>query len=253
MSSEAEPTSDEREELAASIRDDPFLKLVDFTRDVYRTMIVSATSEAAEAELTERAVDLGYEVRDGPDGQGLILEAPEGASEKVSMGGNRLMYPPSDRSRTSPETPKKSASRQADNDTGEGTDEGGWDPQPVSLREGETPDETSHASRNLETLRDGLRGLLPDVGERVTTPHQDLIVSSETDVDGEPAVLLTTPNSDRELYRLRFDQGPGEDPVLEYHRPDKSRRPVGGSHPRKWHPKSRQVSCPGNEVSGGDE
>jgi hypothetical protein len=87
----------------------------------------------------------------------------------------------------------------------------------------------------------------------VTTPHQELIVSSETTVDGKPAVLLTTPNSDRELYRLRYDQGLREDPILEYHQLDKSRRPVGGSHPRKWHPRSRQVSWPGNEAGGADE
>jgi len=146
------PTPDEREELAASIRDDPFLKLDDFTRDVYKTMLVSVSSETAKSGLIARARKVGYEVSDGPDGHGLILEAPEGASEKVSMGGNRLIYPPSDRSRTSPDVPKKSASRQADNDTGEGTDEE-WDPQPAELREGETPDEDSHAARNAEQLR----------------------------------------------------------------------------------------------------
>lgn len=84
------PTPEEREELAASIRDDPFLKLDDFTRDVYRTMLVSATSETAKSGLIARARKAGFEVSDGPDGHGLVLEAPEGASEKVSMGGNRL-------------------------------------------------------------------------------------------------------------------------------------------------------------------
>lgn len=88
--SEAGPSFEERERLARTVRDDPFLKLVDFTRDGYRTMIVNTTSETAEAGLTARAKKAGYEVSDGPDGQGLILEAPEGASEKVSMGGNRL-------------------------------------------------------------------------------------------------------------------------------------------------------------------
>lgn len=64
------------------------------------------------------------------------------------------MKPPSDRTRTSPDTPKKSASRQGDNDTGEGADdEDEWDPQPAELREGETPDEDSHAARNAEMLR----------------------------------------------------------------------------------------------------
>lgn len=147
------PTREEREELAASISDDPFLKLDDFTRDVYRTMLVSASSETAKAGLIAQARKVGYEVRDGPDGHGLILEAPDGASEKVSMGGNRLMYPPSDRNHTSPETPKKSASRQGDNDTGEAADDEEWDPKPAELREGETPDEDSHARRNAEMLR----------------------------------------------------------------------------------------------------
>ena len=88
--SEAAPTFEERERLARTVRDDPFLKLVDFTRDGYRTMIVNAASPTAESGLMARARKAGYEVSDGPDGHGLILEAPEGASEKVSMGGNRL-------------------------------------------------------------------------------------------------------------------------------------------------------------------
>lgn len=84
------PSFEERQELAGAVRDDPFLKLIDFTRDGYRTMIVEAASETAASGITARAEKAGYEVSDGPDGHGLILEAPEGASEKVSMGGNRL-------------------------------------------------------------------------------------------------------------------------------------------------------------------
>jgi len=160
------------------------------------------------------------------------------------------MKPPSDRTRTSSDDPKKSASRQGKPET-EG--DGEWDPEPASLRDGETPDEMGHARKNVEQLRYGHRDRLPDEGERVRTPHQDLIVSSETDVDGTPAVLLTAPNSDRELYRPHFDQGLGEPPLLEYHRLDKSRRPVGGSHPRTWHPKSRKAKWPDNEGAGADE
>jgi hypothetical protein len=88
--SETTPDFETRQELAASVRDDPFLKLVDFTRDGYRTMIVEATSETAASGIRAQAEKVGFEVRDGPGGQGLVLEAPEGASEKVSMGGNRL-------------------------------------------------------------------------------------------------------------------------------------------------------------------
>jgi len=143
--------------------------------------------------------------------------------------------------------PKKPASGQAEEETGE------WDPQPAQLREGETPDESSHARRNLDLIRSATRDLLPDEGVRVTTSHQDFVVSSDTDVDGLPAVLLTTPDGDQELYRLRFDQGPREPPLLEYHRPDKSQRPVGGSHPRTWHPKSRQASWAGYESGEADE
>lgn len=64
------------------------------------------------------------------------------------------MKPPSDRTRTSPDDPKKSAGRQGEEQTdGEGDDEDEWDPQPAELREGETPDEDSHARRNAEQLR----------------------------------------------------------------------------------------------------
>lgn len=84
------PDPDERGELAASIRDDPFLELDDFTRDVFKTMVVSATSETAKWGLMAQARKAGYEVRDGPDAHGLILEIPSRTSEKASMGGNRL-------------------------------------------------------------------------------------------------------------------------------------------------------------------
>jgi hypothetical protein len=63
------------------------------------------------------------------------------------------MKPPSDRTRTSPDDPKKSASRQGDGETGEGADDEEWDPQPAELREGEAPDEDAHARRNAEMLR----------------------------------------------------------------------------------------------------
>ena len=117
------------------------------------------------------------------------------------------------------------------------TDE--WEPQPAKLREGETTDEMSHAEKNLEQLRRGLREMLPDVGERVETPHQNYVVSTEQTVDGAPAVLLTTPESDQELYRLRYANG---EPLLEYHRQDKTRRPVGDRPRRSWHPRSREVT-----------
>ena len=137
------------------------------------------------------------------------------------------MKPPSDRTNSTPEHPKKSASRQGKDETDE------WDPEPAQLREGETKDVNSHARRNLKTIRNGHQNLLPDVGERVTTPHQDFVVSSETDVDGLPAVLLTTPDGDQELYRLRFDQGPREPPLLEYHRPDRKSTRLNSSHIQK--------------------
>lgn len=63
------------------------------------------------------------------------------------------MKPPSDRTRTSPDDPKKSASRQGEDQTDGESDEEEWDPQTAELREGETPDEDSHARRNAEQLR----------------------------------------------------------------------------------------------------
>lgn len=41
-------------------------------------------------------------------------------------------------------------------DDAEGADEGEeWSPEPASLRDGETPDETAHASRNAALVRSG--------------------------------------------------------------------------------------------------
>lgn len=156
------------------------------------------------------------------------------------------MKPPSDRTRTSRDAPKKSASRQGKAQTDGG---GGWNPEPASLREGETRDDMGHAARNLEQLRSGYRELLPDQGERVETPHQDYVVSSETETDGQPAVLLTTPNGTKELYRLRFEDG---DPLLEYHQPyDRGR--YAHHTPRRWRRRSRQVVWPGYEAGGSGE
>lgn len=115
-----------RKRVVSAIREDPFLELDDFTRDGFRTVRVSVSSSTAAAGLMATAEKAGYETRDGPDGQTLILEAPEeGASKKVPVGGNRLMSSPPDRTRTPAANPKKSSSRQAEPRDGkeESTDE----------------------------------------------------------------------------------------------------------------------------------
>lgn len=48
-----------------------------------------------------------------------------------------------------------------DQEPGEKPDE--WDPEPASLREGETPDVSSHAARNIEQIRRAVEdGLLDE-------------------------------------------------------------------------------------------
>jgi len=111
--SEAGPTREQRQELVRTVRKDPALELVDFTRDGYKTVIVSAASETAASYLTARAEAAGYEVRDKPDGQELVLETPEdGGPREGPVGGNRLMSGPLDRILTWVLGSKKAASRQ---------------------------------------------------------------------------------------------------------------------------------------------
>lgn len=83
------PDPDTREEVADQIRVHPAAELEDFTRDVFKTMVVSVRTEAAGAELTAIGEDAGYDVSRGPDGQKLVFEARCGP-RKRSDGGNRL-------------------------------------------------------------------------------------------------------------------------------------------------------------------
>lgn len=142
------PDWEERRETADAIRAHPQAKLVDFTRDGYGTMYVTVDSQEVLEEVIELGTTAGYEVT-GRGADRVVLEAPDGAPEKVRMGGNRLSYRPSDRTHASLLGPKKSASRQGKHET----DGDEWDPQPAELRDGETPDEDSHARRNAEMLR----------------------------------------------------------------------------------------------------
>lgn len=106
------PDPDTREEIADRIRDHPDADLVDFTRDVFKTMVVSVQTEAAEAELVDAAEDVGFDVNRGPDGQKLVFEARRGP-RKRSDGGNRLMIQSSDRILPFARIPKKPASSQS--------------------------------------------------------------------------------------------------------------------------------------------
>lgn len=103
-----------RKRVADAVREDPRLELVDFTRDGYRTMIVDADTETAVAGIEATAEKAGFDVRTGPAGQELILEAPEEeASKRAVVGGNRLMSSPPGRTHSTAGESKKPASRQA--------------------------------------------------------------------------------------------------------------------------------------------
>lgn len=84
------PDPDTREEVADAIRAETGAELVDFTRDVYQTMIVEVRSDSVGAKLTAVGEDAGYDVSTGADAHRLVFEARDRAPEKVSMGGNRL-------------------------------------------------------------------------------------------------------------------------------------------------------------------
>lgn len=120
------PDADTREEIADQIREHPAAEIVDFTRDLYKTMVVRVRSDGAAAELTAIGVDAGYDVNRGPDGQELVFEARERASEKVRWEVTGYDTTPSDRIGSNPAGNKKPASRQAENETseGDGDDEG---------------------------------------------------------------------------------------------------------------------------------
>lgn len=81
------PDPDERQAVADAISEHPEAELVDFTRDVYRTMYVSASTDSAADEVATVGEDAGYSVtRRGPDGQRLVLEAPQRGLEKGPFG-----------------------------------------------------------------------------------------------------------------------------------------------------------------------
>jgi len=68
-------TNADREWLKNEVLRHPRAELTDFTRDHYRTMIVSVQDEEAAEELIRAADDVRYAVS-RPDGRRLILEAP---------------------------------------------------------------------------------------------------------------------------------------------------------------------------------
>ena len=84
------PDRETRREVADAIMAHPEAELVDFARDVYRTLFVSVDGEEARNEVIELGTEAGYKVRDRAAADQLVFEAPSGASEKVRVGGNRL-------------------------------------------------------------------------------------------------------------------------------------------------------------------
>jgi len=84
------PDRETRREVADAIMAHPEAELVNFARDVYRTLFVSVDGEEARDEVIELGTEAGYKVRDRAAADQLVFEAPSGGSEKVRMGGNRL-------------------------------------------------------------------------------------------------------------------------------------------------------------------
>jgi hypothetical protein len=84
------PDPEARLEVVDTIKAHPEAELVDFTRDVYRTLFVRVDSKTARDEVIELGTEAGYNVWDRPAAAQLVFEAPSGASRKVRMGGNRL-------------------------------------------------------------------------------------------------------------------------------------------------------------------
>lgn len=160
-----------RKSVADAIRAHPEAELVDYTRDVYKTMYVTVDGDEARDEVIALATERGYIVRSRAAAGRIVLEAPEGAPEKVRMGGNRLMYPPSNRTRSSTDDGKKSASHQVIDDDGE------WSPQQATLRDGVVTEVTGHAQRNLDQLR-----MAVETGDLDETAYQEAVerVGAET-------------------------------------------------------------------------
>lgn len=106
--------SDPGFELADAIREADDVELVDFTRDGYRTIFVDALTPGAKETVRELAGEYSYDA----ESLGIVEDTTASrlrllSPQKVRMGGNRLLKPPSsDRTRISDADPKKTASRQ---------------------------------------------------------------------------------------------------------------------------------------------
>jgi hypothetical protein len=106
-------------------------------------------------------------------------------------------------------------------DGGEDEDDDEWNPEPASLRDGETPDEDSHAARNARMLREARRELDRYDSDEATQDDVEEAVEGVEDENGslnEEAIREQLADSEDELREFSEEYEPVEGDSGAYRR-----------------------------------